>query len=437
MSYNNKNRKPIEFDKFKTEIDLAKFMESYGYRVDPKFCEGNGANRRIAMRKGETVYMVRINSNNNQYIYTEKYGNALKSGSIVDFLQSEQNLSFGEIAKTLRAYLNEPQVSFDNKEFDLKIQKAKAPKTINTSLFEFSELYDTTYLESRGFDPEFLKSSQFKGRIGNKLHTDEKGKKHLNTVFPIYNKEGIQGLEVKNEGFKGALQGSNKGEALWFSNMPKDKDHLQFFISESTIDCIAHAQLNQDKAKNILYIANNGNMTSGHVQLVQELIDKHKPHSILMGMDNDVAGERFYASFLGQLETPNSDHRIQFKINKVGKSLNQLIVTTHDKELSKMIDYHIKTINNKRELTSKNEFQFRAQGTFKNELGYTSKFTFYNFTENVQQALELIEFSKNHKNIQRVKPVSKDYTRDLEISKGINIQPKIKKTIQNDIGFEM
>lgn len=426
-----------ELDKFKTEIDLVGYMQKFGYTVSPRFSEGSTGNRRIAMVKGDEVLMVRKDKSSGHFIYINKKSE-IDRGSIIDFLQKETSMNLGEIRRELRGYLNEPSISLEAfKAAEVKVNQVKPKGNIlDQNLFAFKTLYSTKYLESRGFSPKVLYSSQFKGKIGNKVIQDSKGKEYLNTVFPIYNKEGIQGLECKNYDFKGALSGSNKSNALWFSNIPKDKSNLSFFITESAIDCIAHAQLNPNKAKELLYIATNGQITEGQINLMQELIDTHQPKAIIIGTDNDIAGERFHATLLGNLKTEQSNDTISFKVLKASKALNQLVIHTPDLKLSKNVINHINTLNNSRELTSNNELQYRNFGsTIKSELGYTSKFNFNNFKKNIDPIVDMVKLYKNHQNMIRVKAIHKDFTRDLEVSKGINIKP-VEKESSHDLEFD-
>ena len=294
-----------ELDRFKKDINLAQFAEKLGYTLYPKKRDAS----RIALKGNDEkdIILVKLDPRSLHYIYINPY-DISDRGTIIDLTMSRLNMGLGEARKYLREHLDGPDIKQVKSEY--KIQpSAEKRNTLAARFFEVEPLTDTTFLNQRGITDETLNSKAFRSRIGNLPYIDPKSGKvlYVNTVFPIQDENGIIGLEKKNatanKKFQRTAFGSAKGQGLWISNIPKTGLVKEFHITEDPIDALSAFQLDKKSKSDLstVYFSTNGELTTGQIQLIQRLIDKHKPKKITLANDNDLAGSRFNINLLGQL----------------------------------------------------------------------------------------------------------------------------------------
>ncbi|PLX01383.1 MAG: hypothetical protein C0594_13240, partial [Marinilabiliales bacterium] len=177
-------------------------------------------------------------------------------------------------------------------------------------LLDKLEFSDLSYLLSRGLSKEILNHEKFTGRIFNQRILVNGSERYVNTVFPIFNKEGFCGLDIRNKEYKGSLKGSDKYSGIWISQFDKSRKIDRLYVMESAIDCISHYELLKTKDPecddNICYIASGGNLNYGQIETLNFFIDRasqrnYKVQKLILAFDNDNAGMRFTTMLMGRI----------------------------------------------------------------------------------------------------------------------------------------
>jgi hypothetical protein len=296
------NNDPDELDKFKREINLAAYIEDQGFTYYPKKSSRN--NPAYIGASEYEVFIVGKKHDTGHHVFINPFNDA-DSGSIIDFVLNRKKCTLGEVRQHLRSYMgyvkDRPLLEHQQYRPD-KVDTARIQK-----MFAYATaLKDREFLHARGFSDKTLDSAAFKNRIGNQKFTNSNGVKYTNTVFPIYNLEGLAGLERRNFKLKTAAADSDKTNGMWFSNYNKENPsvHRKFFISETPIDCISRHQMKNVPADDLshLFFSSNGRINKGHFDFVQHYINQCSPDVISLGNDNDAAGSRFNLNWAGNLK---------------------------------------------------------------------------------------------------------------------------------------
>jgi hypothetical protein len=271
---------------------------------------------------GEKLLISRIyNEGRQQYVYKNLY-NDFDKGNILSFIKNRsENYSIPTAKKKIYNYLNNVEKGY-YKNTPLKITLEETDyKTINeTSLVNLKNKYlslpnfrDMTYLKSRGLSEEILKSHLCENRIKNEFIYGKKilsGSKppiqYVNTVFPIYAMEGdkalLCGYVRKNENLKLTEKDSFASLGVWASGYKRDQPITQLIIGENPIDVLSYCQDKIDyKKENPLLVATNGELTKTQIKLINELVSRLCPETIILANDNDPRGQTFNAKILASL----------------------------------------------------------------------------------------------------------------------------------------
>jgi hypothetical protein len=406
MIYNHAN----ELNDFKTQINLASYLEHMGFTYDQK-----KSSRNIPVFRGKSEYEVFVVSKkpNNHHVYMNPYNDS-DSGTIIDFIQNRRNLNLGEVRKELRSYLGNvlPIKNYHN-------YKEASPKdyaSLRASFTKATKITDRSFLHSRGISDDVLDSAFLKDRVGSQRYIHSTGEEFINTVFPIYNTKGLAGLERRNQNFKQAAENSDKSFGMWVSSFAENPHtHKVFFIAESPIDCISYFQLNDFKKDDLdtLFFSSNGSLNKGQFDLVQKYIDLCEPNKVFLGNDNDTAGQRFNVNYLGNLKdvkrTFEQDH-VSFFLKPVqGDKLNlqcEVFIKgegkDHDKIAYKMYD-EIENLLGKIWGVEQN----------KTQEGIVIQFQIKNDKEAIQQVKKMVHKIRPVKVCEEKIPLSKDFNEDL------------------------
>lgn len=412
MAYQND---PGELEKFKTEINLAGFLEHLGFTYDQK-----RSTRNIPVFQGNSeheVFIVSRKSHNNHHVFMNPYNDS-DAGSIIDFVQNRQKISLGQVRQLLRNYMGDmPPV----KEYHrYKEASASDIAFLRKSFSKAYRLSNRDFLHSRGITDAVLDSLFLKNRVGNQRYIHSTGKEHYNTVFPIYNLQGLAGLEKRNHNFKQAAENSDKANGMWQSYFHKENPqvHTEFFISESPIDCISKFQLSGKGHNDIstLFFSSNGSLNKGQFQFVQDFIDQCKPLKVCLGNDNDPAGVRFNANYLGNLKdvTPSwEQEHCSFFLKPVTGDKSRLHLEVEIFGKGEKQD----------QLAGKLTEAMKEQGvseepvSYPGEKGKAFQWTFKTSMSAIESVTEVIKQVRPVKICEVVKPLLKDFNEDLLESK--------------------
>lgn len=301
---------------YKTQIDLVSFLESDGFKIDHK--KGLGAF--ITLRRdAETLVVFKDQANHYRYF---NRGDSADKGTVVDYYASTRNLDLSKGSAdwaTLYAHMNQfigyfPEQTARVKPAFVPKNSENEPTPVNRYL-ELKTLSDTKYLNSRGLNDSALNSFEFKGKIFNRDYVDTKtGSVYSNTAFPVENQNGFIGINIRNANYNGIYGARQDG--VWMSNVNPNNPPCEIFITEAPIDAISYHIMNPVRNEgDRLYIASTGSFSQQQINLIQHLINNHKPASVILGNDNDVSGKKFNLALLGQLE-PGSGNRVYVSLQK-------------------------------------------------------------------------------------------------------------------------
>ena len=292
-----------ELDSFKT-IDWRAYAASQGYRLDGKESWKGSAVMRDS--RGDKI-IIKRDADSGHYVYFSVRDNR-DNGTIIDFVQHRQNLSFRAVREELRPWIGAPPVAVP--AFAPLVKTAKNRSAVEIEYAMMEDALRHPYLENeRALPASLLQSRRFAGRI----QIDARG----NAIFPHDDKEGLCGYEIKNAGFTGFAKGGEKG--LWSSNDFPDDRCLMF--GESGIEAMSYALLFPDPDDRMRFRSLSGKPNPMQPELILEAIVAMPPGSlILTGMNADADGRvlvgvvRQAFEFSGRADLHFHDHEpIGFK----------------------------------------------------------------------------------------------------------------------------
>jgi hypothetical protein len=259
-----------ELESFKNGIDLRAYAAEQGYQLDRK--ESWRGSSVMRHPNGDKIVIKR--DSDNHYVFFSVHREA--SGSIIDFVQTLQNLSLGAVRKELRPWIGMPSSQLP--AFPPLAKTSKDRMRVETEYAKMQDAPRHPYLENeRALPASLLGLERFAGRV----RMDARG----NAVFPHFDGDGLCGYEIKNRGFTGFASGGTKG--LWFSHARPDDNRLVF--CESAIDALSHAVLFADNRAR--YASIGGKPNPVQPELIRAAIARMPNGSeIVAAMDGDGDG---------------------------------------------------------------------------------------------------------------------------------------------------
>ena len=290
-----------ELESFKTNIDLRAYAAGQGYQLDRKESWRGSAVMRHP--RGDKIIIKR--DSDNHYVFFSVHREA--SGSIIDFVQTQQSLSLGAVRKELRPWIGVPPVPVPS--FPALRKTAKDRIGVEIEYAKMPEARRHPYLErERALPSSVLESPRFAGRIRMEA---KPGIEYPNAVFPHFDKQGLCGYEIKNSGgFTGFSKGGTKG--LWSSCALPGDNRLVF--CESAIDALSYAALFPDDRTR--YASIGGKPNPEQPGLVLAAIVRMPPESeIVAAMDADEDGDKLNSVVRQALEFSGRDD-LRFVLEK-------------------------------------------------------------------------------------------------------------------------
>lgn len=265
-----------ELEAFKSQINLAEYIASQGYQLDRRESSRNSA----VMRRGDDKLIVATDQDGHGIYFSVR--DDADHGSIIDFVQRRQGLNLGQTRKELRPWIGD---SSSYRPIPERIHKP-APSTADrrSVIAAFTGMQPQPsgghpYLLGRGLAPETLEDSRFAGMI----RQDSRG----NAVFPHYDRAGLSGYELKNDGFTGFSKGGEK--RLWHSSNLAHAERV--VVVESAIDAMSHAQATGDGES--AYISIGGQPSREQWDLIGSALKKSNERgaAVVIATDADAAGD--------------------------------------------------------------------------------------------------------------------------------------------------
>lgn len=287
-----KMRRADELEQFKRQINLVEYAETQGYEID----KAESSRSSVVMRgPGNDKIIVATGEDGHGVFFSVRDDH--DNGTIIDFVQSRQHLNLGQVRQELRPWIGAHRPSSTKKPVQRK-PEAERPRRPDPSHADRQAVLAAwmraeraerhPYLESRGIAPATLQDSRFAGVV-------KIDRTHGNAIFPHYDRQGLSGYELKNQGFTGFSKSGRK--ALWYSANAASCERL--VITESAIDALSHAQLRREPSTG--YMSIGGQMSPEQVELVQSVLEKaHRREAVLvLATDNDEAGQRLARQVAG------------------------------------------------------------------------------------------------------------------------------------------
>jgi hypothetical protein len=261
-----------ELERFKTDINLAELAAAYGYKRDPK--KSTRATLSLEDEAGNHL-VVSVNPGNGHWRWFNPIDES-QAGTVVDFLQTVEQISLGEVRKILREWMQTPAPAIRT------IDKPKAQKKDRKEVAAFLERFDpvqqSSFAESRGISQGTLTALPFQGRI-------LKGFKGA-LIFPHWDDKGLCGYEVKTFGFTSF---SSKGyKSLWVSRVPSNL--MQIVIAESGIEALSYYQIREPR--HTLFASAGGNWSKDVADRLQTLMRRYPDAEIVGAFNHDSGGRR-------------------------------------------------------------------------------------------------------------------------------------------------
>ena len=269
-----------ELEEFKTRINLTEYAAAEGYCIIRRESSHNS----IAMKHPTTGDKIVIARNDNSHwIYFSINDTGDKGGSIIDFVQNRQGGHLGAVRGTLRQFLGSPPL-LPPGSYAARVEKSsKDRQSILRVCFHLHQAEEQPYLQTRAIgNKDLLTHPRFAGR----LYHDPK---HGAACFLYEDGQGICGVEMRNEGFKGFAPGSEKG--LWRSNCFKEDQNL--VLTEGVINGLSYAVLYP--ANHTRYMALGGGWSDKTRLLIESAAKKHPGQTITLAFDNDTQGQKYAA----------------------------------------------------------------------------------------------------------------------------------------------
>lgn len=267
-----------ELERFKSSINLTEYMAAQGYKLD----KAESSRHSAVMRGPKDDKLIVAKSQDGHWVYFSIRDEA-DNGSIIDFAQRRQGLNLGQVRRELRPWVGEtaerPRPAIEHYARTV-LPSSPDRQRVACALAKAPPVKRHPYLEGRGIEAKTLADPRFAGMV----RLDDRG----NAVFPHYDREGLSGYELKNQGFTGFSRGGTK--ALWHSmNLGREQ---RLVITESAIDALSHAQLHPDS--NTAYISLGGNPSPEQMELARSTIAKaqNRGAKVVMGTDADSPGEK-------------------------------------------------------------------------------------------------------------------------------------------------
>ena len=270
-----------ELEQFKREINLVEYAESQGYEIN--FRESSRASTVMRHQAGDKIIVATDQDGHGIYFSVR---DGADNGSIIDFVQRRQGLNLGQVRKELRPWAGtrrtaqpvrkpvadrpaKPEASSRDRQQVLRVWMHMHPQPQGGH----------PYLRSRGLSAETLEDPRFV----NMVRSDGRG----NAVFPHFDRGGITGYELKNDGFTGFAKDGEK--SLWYSsNIMSAK---RFVICKSAIDCMSHAQATGDIEA--AYLSIGGQPSAEQWRLIERAVTKvrERGDQVVLATDADAAGD--------------------------------------------------------------------------------------------------------------------------------------------------
>lgn len=305
------NNRNDELTNFKTNINLVDYAAREGYQI----IKDESSRNSKAMRRGGDKIIISTDSDNHAIYFSVNDDN--DHGTIIDFVQKRKKINLGQVRKELRLFAGlpaQPVISHD--------KPTRADKDTQQVIAVYSKTSAAipAYLTNkRHINERIIKDPRFSSviRVDN----------NNNAVFPHFDKSGLCGYELKNDGFTGFAKNGKKG--IWHSANIATANNI--VITESAIDALSHAQINtnQDTA----YVSIAGSLSTAQPELLRGLMTKatERGARLVVALDNDEGGRKMTQQLLELARGAGAT--VTVDVPSVGKDWNDQLKHNYSQEI--------------------------------------------------------------------------------------------------------
>jgi hypothetical protein len=305
-------RRVDELEEMK-RIDLCQYAASRGFVFDRR----NSSRCSAVMRHSNGDKLIVGRSKSGQYIYFNAKGN--DNGTIIDFVQTRDRVSIGEVRKLLRPWLGKnasPLRDLPALPFQLQPSEHDAARVL-TNWIKAKPIGKThEYLETmRCISREVLSHPAFEDRI----RRDDR----RNALFPHFNQSGLCGFEVKNHRWTGFSPGGIKGLGC---SRPRPSDR-RMILCETFIDLLSYATLKGIEGNRFFSTA--GQISPAQGECLRSAVQNMPANSeVVFAFDNDDGGHKL--AELVKAEIAATGARIVFDLPpRPGDDWNDVLKREH------------------------------------------------------------------------------------------------------------
>lgn len=260
-----------ELERFKSDIDLCQYVESFGYVLDPHY-----SSSKTKMYRNEADDKLAVSLGNKGYIYVNNHDRS-DYGTIIDFHQRRTFDNLAATREALRKWISSPQESLPSKSALKPIQKNTTAARHSYLQYASNNRRFSRFLLQRGLSQKVQSDQRFK----NRFTVDDRD----NVLFPHINLAGqICGYEIRNHKFYGFSESGDRG--IWCSaSLPND---LNLVIGESPIDLMSYHALKGSPTNR--YISTGGNWSDLAGLVLKKAALMFPGEQITFCQDNDTDG---------------------------------------------------------------------------------------------------------------------------------------------------
>lgn len=279
-----------ELDRFKTEINLCEYACAvYGFELDKRSSSRNSI---VLRQPGTGEKLVVTRRSNGHYVYFNTAGESRDAGSIIDLIQTRENVGLGLLRKKLRAWRTvDHRMNVSATVIELQPSKYDADKVMRGWVRSKKLREDNEYLvNARRLPSSILANPIFEMQI----RTDNL----RNVLFAYRDADGeLTGYEIKNRSFTGFSPGGSK---TLFQSISQGNEKVAVFC-ETAIDLLSLAAIFGTTGKQFFSTA--GKTSQRQLDIVRRVPLKiPNLEQVWLAFDNDDAGKQMVSEFQDNLK---------------------------------------------------------------------------------------------------------------------------------------